>query len=108
MDEFHGMVLTGRRAMRVLDRDAEILLDLSDDGTGGSPEVLRGELRQLLLDSLPAGTVRWGHKVSGVRSLGEGRHEVAFNVHPYGARRRRRSRRPRPSRRRPQRTPARP
>ena len=38
----------------------------------------RGELRQILLDSLPAGTVRWGHKVSGVRALGEGRHEVTF------------------------------
>lgn len=38
----------------------------------------RGELRRLLLDSLPAGTVRWGHKVSGVRALGRGRHEVTF------------------------------
>lgn len=32
----------------------------------------------MLLDSLPAGTVRWGHKVSGTRALGEGRHEVTF------------------------------
>ncbi|GAA2260202.1 hypothetical protein GCM10010430_50330 [Kitasatospora cystarginea] len=38
----------------------------------------RGELRRILLDSLPVGAVRWGHKVSGVRALGEGRHEVAF------------------------------
>ena len=30
---------------------------------------------RLLLDSLPADTIRWGHKVSGVRPLGEGRHE---------------------------------
>ncbi|MGY2063049.1 FAD-dependent monooxygenase, partial [Nocardia gipuzkoensis] len=49
-----------------------------DDGTGGRPEVQRGELRQLLLDSLPADTVRWGHKVGGVRALGEGRYEVSF------------------------------
>ncbi|MGX9888896.1 FAD-dependent oxidoreductase [Streptomyces sp. NPDC002276] len=78
MDEFRAIVLEGRQAMRVLDRDGKILLDLPDDGTGGSPEVLRGELRQLLLDSLPAGTVRWGHKVGGVRPLGDGRHEVTF------------------------------
>ncbi|MEU5340754.1 NAD(P)/FAD-dependent oxidoreductase [Streptomyces sp. NPDC020766] len=78
MDEFRGIVLEGRQAMRILDRDGKILFDLPDDGTGGSPEVLRGELRQLLLDSLPAGTVRWGHKVSGVRALGDGRHEVVF------------------------------
>jgi len=78
MDEFRGIVLEGRQAMRVLARNGNILLDLPDDGTGGSPEVLRGELRQMLLDSLPAGTVRWGHKVSGVRALGEARHEVTF------------------------------
>ncbi|CAM5635209.1 hypothetical protein SVIOM342S_01262 [Streptomyces violaceorubidus] len=31
----------------------------------------------MLLDAL-AGTVRWGHKVRAARSLGDGRHEVAF------------------------------
>ncbi|MFG2985609.1 FAD-dependent oxidoreductase [Streptomyces sp. NPDC048258] len=78
MDEFHAIVLEGRQAMRVLDRDGTVLLDKADDGTGGRPEVQRGELRQILLDSLPAGTVRWGHKASSVRALGEGRHEVTF------------------------------
>ncbi|ADI03151.1 monooxygenase [Streptomyces bingchenggensis BCW-1] len=77
-DEFRGLVLEGRQAMRVLDRAGSILLDQADDGTGGSPEVLRGELRQMLLDSLPANTVRWGHKVSGTRAVGEGRHQVTF------------------------------
>ncbi|MEV2216752.1 NAD(P)/FAD-dependent oxidoreductase [Streptomyces sp. NPDC050997] len=77
-DEFRGLVLEGREATRVLDRDGTVLLDETDDGTGGRPEVQRGELRQILLDSLPAGTVRWGHKVSGVRALGDSRHEVTF------------------------------
>ncbi|MFG2873823.1 FAD-dependent oxidoreductase [Streptomyces sp. NPDC048337] len=78
MDEFHAIVLEGRQAMRVLDPDGTVLLDKADDGTGGRPEVQRGELRQILLDSLPAGTVRWGHKVSGARALGSGRYEVTF------------------------------
>ncbi|WP_328865293.1 FAD-dependent oxidoreductase [Streptomyces sp. NBC_00304] len=78
MDEFRSIVLEGRQAMRALDREGNVLLDQPDDGTGGRPEVQRGELRQLLLDALPDGTVRWGHKVSGVRSLAEGRHEVTF------------------------------
>ncbi|KJY19177.1 FAD-dependent oxidoreductase [Streptomyces virginiae] len=78
MDEFHAIVLEGRQAMRVLDQDGTVLLDEADDGTGGRPEVHRGELRQVLLDSLPAGTVRWGHKVSSTRTLGPGRHEVTF------------------------------
>jgi 2-polyprenyl-6-methoxyphenol hydroxylase-like FAD-dependent oxidoreductase len=44
----------------------------------GCPEVLRGELRQMLLDSLPPGTVRWGHKVTGVQALDGGHHAVSF------------------------------
>ncbi|MFJ4620684.1 FAD-dependent oxidoreductase [Streptomyces sp. NPDC088812] len=78
MDEFRSLVLEGREAMRILDRDGTVLLDQPDDGTGGRPEVMRGELRRILLDSLPAGTVRWGHKARGTRALGEGRHEVTF------------------------------
>ncbi|MFI9202986.1 FAD-dependent oxidoreductase [Streptomyces sp. NPDC053048] len=78
MDEFRGLILEGRQAMRVLDPDGTVLLDKADDGTGGRPEVQRGELRQILLDSLPAGTVRWGHKANSTRALGEGRHEVTF------------------------------
>ncbi|MGW6957880.1 FAD-dependent oxidoreductase [Streptomyces chartreusis] len=78
MDEFHAIVLEGRQAMQVLDRDGTVLFEEADDGTGGRPEVMRGELRQMLIDSLPAGTVRWGHKVTGTRALGDGRHEVTF------------------------------
>ena len=78
IEEFRGMVLQGAEATRVLAPDGTVLLDEPDDGTGGRPEVQRGALRGLLLDSLPAGTVRWGHKVAGVRALGGGRHEVTF------------------------------
>ncbi|AZQ35611.1 FAD-dependent monooxygenase [Streptomyces cyaneochromogenes] len=78
MEEFRAIVLEGRQAMRVLDPDGTVMFEQGDDGTGGRPEVQRGELRQILLDSLPDGTVRWGHKVSGTRALGEGRHEVTF------------------------------
>ncbi|MFF1488263.1 FAD-dependent oxidoreductase [Streptomyces sp. NPDC058319] len=77
-EEFRAVVLEGRQAMRVLDRDGAVLLDRPDDGTGGRPEVQRGELRRVLLDSLPEGTVRWGSKVTGARTLADGRHEVAF------------------------------
>jgi 2-polyprenyl-6-methoxyphenol hydroxylase-like FAD-dependent oxidoreductase len=78
MDEFRAIVLDGREAMRVLDRDGTVLLEEGDDGSGGRPEVMRGELRRILLASLPDGTVRWGHKAGRTRALGEGRHEVTF------------------------------
>ncbi|MEW2167522.1 NAD(P)/FAD-dependent oxidoreductase [Streptomyces sp. NPDC007084] len=77
-EDFRELVLPGREAYRVMDRTGTVLLDLPDDGTGERPEVPRGALRRLLLDSLPGGTVRWGHKVSAVRSLGGGRHRVEF------------------------------
>ncbi|RDI35021.1 FAD-dependent oxidoreductase [Lentzea flaviverrucosa] len=66
VDEFQRLVLPGRQAMRVLDSGGSVLFEKGDDGTGGRPEVQRADLRQMLLDSLPAGTVRWGCKVTGV------------------------------------------
>jgi len=76
-EEFLKIIHAGGQATRVLDKEGNVLLDEPDDGTGGRPEVPRGELRRILLDSLPAGTVRWGHKVTAVSSLG-GRHAVTF------------------------------
>jgi len=76
--EFRAIIHEGGEAMRVFDRHGTVLLDEPDDGTGGRPEVLRGDLRRILLDSLPAGTVRWGKKVAGVAARGGGRHELTF------------------------------
>ena len=78
MDEFRALVLEGRQTMRLVEHDGTVVHEMADDGTGGRPEVQRAELRRMLLDSLPAGTVRWDHKVSGARSLGGGSHEVTF------------------------------
>ncbi|GGP26863.1 FAD-dependent oxidoreductase [Silvimonas amylolytica] len=77
-DEFVRLIHPGGQACRVLGQQGEVLFEDGDDGTGGRPEVRRGELRQLLLDSLPPDTVRWGHKVSSVHALGLGRHSVSF------------------------------
>lgn len=77
-DDFHAIIHRGGEATRVLDRDGTVLLDHPDDGTLGRPEVLRGDLRRILLDSLPEGTVRWGCKVTTVTPLGDGRHEMTF------------------------------
>ncbi|HEY4460783.1 MAG TPA: NAD(P)/FAD-dependent oxidoreductase [Pseudonocardiaceae bacterium] len=78
MEEFRGLILEGRQQLRILDKDGTVLFDRADDGTGGRPEVQRGALRELLLDSLPSGTVHWGHKVNGTRTLDDERHEVTF------------------------------
>ena len=77
-DEFLAIIHAGGQATRVLDKDGNVLFEDSDDGTGGRPEVPRGDLRRILLDSLPAGTVRWGHKVTTVSPLGGGQHVLTF------------------------------
>jgi 2-polyprenyl-6-methoxyphenol hydroxylase-like FAD-dependent oxidoreductase len=77
-DEFLGLIQAEAEAQCVLDKDANVLLYQPDKGNGGRPEVPRGDLRRILLDSLPAGTVRWGHKTTAVSPLGDGRHEVTF------------------------------
>ena len=77
-DRFRAIIHAGGEATHVLDQHGTVLLDEPDDGTGGRPEVLRGDLRRILLDSLPGETIQWGRKVADVRSLGAGRHELTF------------------------------
>lgn len=76
-DEFRAATLPGGEATRVLDRHGVVRFE-ETDGDGDRPEIDRGHLRDLLLDSLPDGTVGWGTKITGARPLGGGRHEVTF------------------------------
>lgn len=77
-EEFAALVHPGGQALRILDQDAVVHREEADDGSGGRPEIDRGDLRGLLLRSLPEGTVRWGAKVTGARALGGERHEVTL------------------------------
>ncbi|MGM0346543.1 FAD-dependent oxidoreductase [Streptomyces sp. Adlamb9] len=77
-DAFRELIHEGGQAMRLVGPDGTVLVSREDDGEGGRPEVDRGDLRDLLLDSLAQGTIRWGAKVTGARGLGGGRHEVTF------------------------------
>jgi 2-polyprenyl-6-methoxyphenol hydroxylase-like FAD-dependent oxidoreductase len=77
-DKFLEIIHPGGQQGRALDKHGKVLFDHPDDGTGGRPEVPRGELRRILLESLPPGTVRWGHKLRVAISLGSGRHELTF------------------------------
>ena len=77
-DDFRKIVHEGGQALRLLGPDGTVYVAEEDDGTGGRPEVDRGDLRDLLRNSLPDGTIHWGAKATGARALGEGRHEVTF------------------------------
>ena len=77
-DAFRAIIHAGGEATRMLDQHGTVLFEEPDEGTGGRPEVLRGDLRRMLIESLPAGTIRWGRKLASVAALGNGRHELTF------------------------------
>jgi 2-polyprenyl-6-methoxyphenol hydroxylase-like FAD-dependent oxidoreductase len=76
--EFRAIIHEGGEATRMLDQHGTVLFEEPDHGLAGRPEVLRGDLRQILLDSLPDEMIQWGRKVTGVQPLGGGRHELTF------------------------------
>jgi len=79
-DEFNKIIHQGGEATRILDKHGTVYTDEKDESgdDGRRPEVDRGDLRKMLLDSLPGGAVRWGTKVTAVKRLGGGEHELAF------------------------------
>jgi len=77
-EQFLKIIHQGGQATRVLDQNGKVLIDEPDDGTGGRPEVPRGALRQILLDSLPTNTLRWGHKLREASAIGGGQHLLTF------------------------------
>ncbi|PYI11755.1 FAD/NAD(P)-binding domain-containing protein [Aspergillus sclerotiicarbonarius CBS 121057] len=52
--------------MHVLDHTGTTIACFGEDGNADRPEIDRLQLRQLLLDSVPAHKIRWGHAVSAV------------------------------------------
>ena len=78
-DRFAALARPEGDQWRLLARDGGTLFDGAPPEEGqGNPEIDRGQLRALLLDSLAPGTVRWGHKLERAEPLGEGRHLLRF------------------------------
>ncbi|MEA5360446.1 FAD-dependent monooxygenase [Amycolatopsis sp., V23-08] len=71
IEQFHTIARPEGQDMRLLEPDGTLLLqeDTPDDAPSLRPEVDRADLRALLLDSLPEGTVRWGQAFA---SAGDG------------------------------------
>ncbi|MEV6637292.1 NAD(P)/FAD-dependent oxidoreductase [Actinoplanes sp. NPDC051470] len=77
-EEYRSIIHRGGGAQRVLDQHGAVLAELPDDGSMARPEALRGDIRRILLESLPAGAVQWGKKYLSATPLGAGRHELTF------------------------------
>ena len=81
-DAFLALVRPGEDAKRVANKDGRILLERPGARTGGRPEIDRGDLRRLLMRSLPGGAVRWGCKVRAVMARDGGGHRILFHGAP--------------------------
>jgi 2-polyprenyl-6-methoxyphenol hydroxylase-like FAD-dependent oxidoreductase len=78
-DRFLLIIRPAEDAKRVVNKDGHLLLDRPGSDTNGTrPEVDRGDLRRMLIDALPADTIRWGYKLSTATPVGGGRHQLIF------------------------------
>lgn len=64
---------------RIYDKTGALLFADDDAADGDRPEVDRTALRQVLLASLPDGTVRWGRGVLDVRPREDGTYDLVFD-----------------------------
>jgi hypothetical protein len=52
--QYHAIIHRGGGARRVYDTAGDVLVEVPDDGSMTRPETLRGDIRRILLESLPA------------------------------------------------------
>jgi 2-polyprenyl-6-methoxyphenol hydroxylase-like FAD-dependent oxidoreductase len=75
--EFTSFARYQDQEFRIYDKSGKLLLE-DTSNEGDRPEVDRTELRQMLLDSLPNGCVRWHHKLLAAKPQNDGGFELAF------------------------------
>ncbi|EOD58679.1 FAD-dependent oxidoreductase [Amycolatopsis vancoresmycina] len=67
LGEFRAAAREEGEALRILDRHGAVRFEEAAGASGGTrPEVDRGALKRILVESLPDGVVRWGAKVTAV------------------------------------------
>jgi 2-polyprenyl-6-methoxyphenol hydroxylase-like FAD-dependent oxidoreductase len=79
-----GLTAEFKRVARYQDQEFRIynkhgeLLHLDESNAGDRPEIDRGQLRQILLDSLPEGRIRWDREISAIEPQNDGTFELVF------------------------------
>ena len=75
---FLHLVRPGEDAKRIVGSDGAVLFEQTSRPFSKRPEVDRGELRVMLLASLPVAAIKWGHKVMSVAAADQNRHQITF------------------------------
>lgn len=93
-DAFKQFARYHHQGVRVYDEQANILFDMNNDPEPSlsektseqpaeqRPEIDRGELRKLLLDSFPNKHMAWHHHTKQVIDLGNGKFQIDFDNQP--------------------------
>ncbi|GAA1658300.1 FAD-dependent oxidoreductase [Fodinicola feengrottensis] len=79
-DEFTALARPEGQEWRRIDHLSGLVVqdNQPEDGPESRPEIDRGQLRGILLNSLTAGTVRWNAQVTAVTTLGDGTWQLVF------------------------------
>ncbi|RBO90954.1 FAD-dependent oxidoreductase [Pseudochrobactrum asaccharolyticum] len=77
-EEFLKLVRPAEDAKRIMDKDGTVLLDIRGSPLSQRPEVDRGELRDMLINSLPEHVIHWDHKATSIDAFGTNQYEVKF------------------------------
>ncbi|OBZ17164.1 NAD(P)/FAD-dependent oxidoreductase [Bacillus sp. FJAT-26390] len=79
IEQFEALARYEGEDFRLLDKTGKVYLDEdADPAVGIRPEIDRGELRKLLLSSVDADCIHWGHNLIEAISLENGKHELHF------------------------------
>ncbi|MBE7203158.1 MAG: FAD-dependent monooxygenase [Parafilimonas terrae] len=79
LDAFRAESREDAKAFRMLDSTGQEMPNEGDDThEDAGPEIDRGDLRNLLLDGLPADVVHWDHRLEAVHEAGDGRWRLEF------------------------------
>jgi 2-polyprenyl-6-methoxyphenol hydroxylase-like FAD-dependent oxidoreductase len=77
--QYHAIIHRGGGARRVYDTSGNVVVEVPDDGSMTRPETRRGDIRRILLESLPQDAVQWAKKLISASPAADGRHELAFS-----------------------------
>lgn len=77
-EAFLDLVRPGEDAKRIVDRNGALLFDHPGYGSTTRPEIKRGDLRRILINSIPANAIKWGHKLASIAPLAGRRYRATF------------------------------